>query len=888
MSQVKHVYFFGDGKADGTAAMKKLLGGKGANLAEMTNLGIPVPPGFTITTDVCRYYYDNNKTYPSDLDDQIKEALGKVEKVMSMNFGDQENPLLVSVRSGAAMSMPGMMETILNVGLNDVTVEGMAKKTGNPRFAYDSYRRLIQMFSDVAMGINIDYFEEVLDKKKEEKGVKLDTDLDADDLKDVIVKYKAIFKREKGMDFPQDPMQQLNIARDAVFGSRNAERAIIYRRIHSISEDEGSTAVNVQTMVFGNMGDDSGTGVAFTRHPGTGENKFFADYLFNAQGEDVVAGVRTPIHVDELKKVMPDVYEQLIGYTNKLEDHYRDMQDIEFTIQQGRLWILQTRRGKRTAAAEVRIAVDMAEEGMITKDKAIGRTSAEKIEQLLHPMIGSKKGLKMIGKGLPAGPGAAVGKAVFTAGRAEELAKQGEKVILVRTFTSPEDVGGMHASQGILTGTGGMTSHAAIVGRDMGKCCVVGCSDIKVDEAGKKFTAKDGVVVNELDVISLDGHVGDVMLGEAPLVEATMSGHFGKFMEWVDEIRTLGVRTNTDTPAGAVRARNFGAEGIGLCRTEHMFFEADRITPMREMIIADTEEGRRKALAKLLPMQRKDFIEIFEAMEGYPVIIRTLDPPLHEFLPHTPEEIDEMAREIDVHPANLQKKIDALHESNPMLGHRGCRLGIAYPEITEMQARAIFEAAAEVIKKGKKILPEVMIPLVGHVTELKLQRDITDRVAKEVMEETGVKFEYLVGTMIELPRACVTADKIADKAQFFSFGTNDLTQTTFGMSRDDAQAKFLPFYLGNGVLETDPFVSIDEDGVGALIKLATEKGRQTNPELEVGICGEHGGDPSSIDFCHRAGLDYVSCSPFRVPIARLAAAHAKLREEGKEVASERG
>jgi len=882
MSNVKHVYFFGAGKAEGSADMKRLLGGKGANLAEMTNIGIPVPPGFTITTDVCRYYYNNNKTYPPDLDDQIKEALAKVEEIMGMKFGDPKDPLLVSVRSGAAESMPGMMETILNVGLNDETVEGLAQKTQNPRFAYDSYRRLIQMYSDVALGINIDFFENALEEKKKEKGVKLDNELDADALKELVKTYKEIVRRERGMDFPSDPMEQLYIARDAVFNSRDAERAITYRRINKISDDEGSTAVNVQTMIFGNMGDDSGTGVAFTRDPNTGEKKFFADFLFNAQGEDVVAGVRTPLHVDELAKAMPDIYKELLEYADKLEKHYKDMQDIEFTIQQGRLWILQTRRGKRTAAAEVKIAVDMVKEKMIDKETAVSRVMPERIDQLLHPMVDPKAEAKVIGKGLPAGPGAAVGKAVFTAARAEELAKKGEKVVLVRTFTSPEDVGGMHVSQGILTSTGGMTSHAAIVGRDMGKCCVVGCGDIKVDEAGKQFIAGD-IVVKEGDIISLDGNTGKVMLGEVNLIEPSMSGDFGTLMQWVDEIRKLGVRTNTDTPVGARRAREFGAEGIGLCRTEHMFFEADRITPMREMILADDEAGRRKALEKLLPMQRNDFIEIFEAMEGYPVIIRTLDPPLHEFLPHTPEEVDALAREINVHPANLQKKIDALHEANPMLGHRGCRLGITYPEITEMQARAIMEAAVEVTKRGKKVIPEIMIPLVGFVSELKAQKDLVDKVAKEVMEKAGVTIKYMVGTMIELPRAAITADEIAQQAEFFSFGTNDLTQTALGVSRDDAQGTFLRFYADNGIIDFDPFMTIDEKGVGELIKIAVERGRKTKPDLEVGICGEHGGDPNTVDFCHRVGLDYVSCSPFRVPIARLAAAHAELRSRGISV-----
>jgi pyruvate,orthophosphate dikinase len=882
MSNVKHVYFFGAGKADGKAEMKKLLGGKGANLAEMVNIGLPVPPGFTITTDVCRYYYDNGKKYPADLEDQIVEALHKVEEAMGRKFGDSKKPLLISVRSGAAESMPGMMETILNVGLNDETVEGLAIETNNPRFAYDSYRRLIQMYSDVALGINNDFFEHALEEIKKQKGVKLDTELDADDLKALVKTYKEIVRREKGMDFPKDPMEQLRIARDAVFGSRESERAIIYRRINRISDDEGSTAVNIQTMVFGNMGNDSGTGVAFTRDPNSGEKKFFADYLFNAQGEDVVAGVRTPLHVEELEKATPDIYKQLLGYANKLEDHYREMQDIEFTIQQGKLWILQTRRGKRTAMAEVKIAVDMVKEDRIDKETAVARVMPERVDQLLHPMVDPKAKANVIGKGLPAGPGAAVGKVVFSAARAEEMADQGEKVILVRTFTSPEDVGGMHVSQGILTATGGMTSHAAIVGRDMGKCCVVGCNEIVVNEAAKQFTVGD-LVVNEGDIISLDGYTGKVMLGEVPLIEPTMSGDFGTFMEWVDEIRKLGVRTNTDTPVGARRARAFGAEGIGLCRTEHMFFEAERITPMRQMILAKDKEGRKEALANLLPMQRNDFIEIFEAMEGFPVIIRTLDPPLHEFLPHTPEEVDELAMELDVHTGNLQKKIDSLHESNPMLGHRGCRLGITYPEITEMQARAIFEATVEVMKRGKKVLPEVMIPLVGNVNELKMQKDLTDKVAKEVMEETGVEFEYLVGTMIELPRAAVTADEIAQQAEFFSFGTNDLTQTALGVSRDDAQGTFLKYYIEHGILDLDPFMTIDEKGVGELIKIAVEKGRKTRPDIEVGICGEHGGDPATIDFCHRAGLDYVSCSPFRVPVAKLAAAHAQLRSMGKIV-----
>ena len=877
MSQSKYVYFFGGGKAEGAAEMRSLLGGKGANLAEMTNLGVPVPPGFTISTEVCKLYYENNRQYPDGLDEQIDENLRKLEDAMGVKFADPENPLLVSLRSGAAVSMPGMMDTILNLGLNDETVQGLIAKSNNERFAYDAYRRFVQMFGSVVLRVDHNEFEHLLEAKKEAKGVKLDTELDANELRQLVSKYKETIKRETGEDFPEEPRQQLNMARDAVFESSNNERATIYRRLNGISEELGQTAVNVQAMVFGNMGEDSGTGVAFTRNPSTGENLFYGEFLMNAQGEDVVAGIRTPQPVEELHKVKPEAYEQLVEIGKRLESHYREMQDVEFTIQEERLFMLQTRSGKRTGHAAVRIAVEMAEEGLIDKDTAVTRVPPNDLDQLLHLMIDPNATVNTIAKGLPASPGAAVGKVVFTAARAEELAGKGEKVILVRTETSPEDIGGMHVAEGILTARGGMTSHAAVVARGMGKCCVAGCGDLTVSEDTKVFLA-GGRRYEEGDFITLNGSTGEVIDGVVDLIEPELSSHFGTLMEWADEFRTLGVRTNADTPGDSKIARGFGAEGIGLCRTEHMFFEGERIDAMREMILAEDEDGRKRALAKLLPYQREDFIGIFEAMDGYPVTIRTLDPPLHEFLPHTDEEINALAEKIGISAEVLHERTEALKEFNPMLGHRGCRLGIAYPEITEMQARAIFEAAIEATKRGIKVIPEIMIPLVGHVNELALQRKIVVETAEKVFEETGSQIEYLVGTMIELPRAALTADEIAREADFFSFGTNDLTQTTFGMSRDDA-GNFLGMYVDEHILEHDPFQVLDRSGVGQLIQIGTEKGRRTRPELKVGICGEHGGEPSSVEFCHTVGLDYVSCSPFRVPIARLAAAQAAIKDE---------
>ena len=890
-TKTKYVYFFGDGKAEGAAKMKNLLGGKGANLAEMANLGIPVPAGFSITTEVCTYYYDHGQKFPPELKKEVETALKGVEKSMGAKFGDAKNPLLVSVRSGARISMPGMMDTVLNIGLNDKTIQGLIAKTGNERFAYDSYRRFVNMYADVVMGVkpktdkDHDPFEEIMDEVKAKRKVKLDTELTTEDLKELVVKFKALVKKTLGVPFPEEPLDQLWGGIQAVFGSWNIPRAIAYRQIHGIPEDWG-TATNVQAMVFGNMGDDSATGVAFTRDPATGENYFYGEYLTNAQGEDVVAGIRTPQPINRAKKVakgvktledeMPNIYKQLVGIRNKLEKHYKEMQDIEFTIQQGRLWMLQTRTGKRTAAAAIRIAVDMVGEKLIDKKTAIMRVTPEQLDQLLHPMLDPKAEKKKIAKGLPASPGAAVGQVVFSAAEAEQWVAEGKKVILVRVETSPEDIKGMNAAEGILTSRGGMTSHAAVVARGMGKCCVAGCSDITVTYAKEQFSA-GSVVVKRGDWISLDGSKGEIYLGQVPKVEPKLTGDFGTFMKWVDEFRKLGVRTNADTPHDAGVARAFGAEGIGLTRTEHMFFEGDRIVAVREMILADDVEGRKKALAKILPMQREDFVGIFRAMAGLPVTIRTLDPPLHEFLPHTKAEIKEVAEQLGVKPATLEQKVAALTEANPMLGHRGCRLGIAYPEITEMQARAIFEAACVVTKEGKRVFPEVMIPLVGHVNELKLQKAIVDQVAGEVMTAYGVKIKYLVGTMIELPRAALTADQIATEAQFFSFGTNDLTQTTFGLSRDDA-GRFLPMYVEQGILPADPFVSMDEEGVGALVEMGVKKGRSTRKDLKVGICGEHGGDPASVKLCHKIGLNYVSCSPFRVPIARLAAAQAALEK----------
>jgi pyruvate,orthophosphate dikinase len=894
MAAPKYVYFFGQGKAEGNAKMRDLLGGKGAGLAEMTNIGIPVPPGFTITTEVCKLYYENDRQYPEGLKEQVEENLRKVEEAMEAKFGDPENPLLVSVRSGAPISMPGMMDTVLNLGLNDETVQGLIKKSGNPRFAYDAYRRFIQMFGNVVLGVPHAKFEELMDQKKEERGVQLDTELEAEDWRELVVKFKQLIKDEMGQDFPEDPQEQLWMAINAVFDSWNNERAIIYRRIHEIPDDLG-TAVNVQTMVFGNMGDDCGTGVAFTRNPSTGEKKVMGEFLINAQGEDVVAGIRTPLPIDELEEIMPEVYKQLMEVCEILEHHYKDMQDIEFTIQSGRLYLLQTRTGKRTGPAAIKIAVDMVKEGLIDRETAILRVDPTAIDQLLHPMIDPDAEVEVIAKGLPASPGAAVGRVVFEAKEAEEWAERGEKVLLVRPETSPEDIGGMHAAQGILTSRGGMTSHAAVVARGMGKPCVAGAGEILVDEGAGVFRVGD-IVVKEGDYITINGSTGEVILGKAPLVEPQISGDFELLMEWADEFRRLGVRTNADTPKDAQVARDYGAEGIGLCRTEHMFFEGERINAMREMIMAKDAEGRREALAKLLPYQREDFIGIFEVMDGLPVIIRTLDPPLHEFLPKREELLGQIAElkfeiansstlsDMDEKLAKLREleeileAVERLHEFNPMLGFRGCRLGVFYPEVTEMQARAIFEAAAEVSKRGIKVIPEVMIPLVGNVKELQMQKEIVDKVAEEVMRETGVKLDYMVGTMIEVPRAALTADEIAEVADFFSFGTNDLTQMGLGMSRDDA-GKFLGFYVENGIYDRDPFQSLDQVGVGQLVDIGVKKGRSTKPDLEIGICGEHGGDPDSIEFCHKVGMDYVSCSPYRVPIARLAAAQAAIKEK---------
>ncbi len=890
MGTKKYVYLFGGGTADGHAGLKNLLGGKGANLAEMARIGIPVPAGFTITTEVCTYYYDYGKTYPKELEEQVKKGIEFVEKVMGAKFADPENPLLVSVRSGARVSMPGMMDTVLNLGLNDETVEGLIKKTNNPRFGYDSYRRFIQMYANVVKGLDSEVMESVLEKMKEEKGAKTDTDLTAEDLKELVEKFKVIYKEHFGEEFPFDPWEQLWGAIGAVFGSWMNQRAIVYRRLHGIPEDWG-TAVNIVAMVYGNMGEDSATGVAFTRDPSTGEKQFYGEWLKNAQGEDVVAGIRTPQPLNEytrkitnsnlptLEEEMPEVYKELVECFEKLERHYRDMQDMEFTIQQKKLWFLQTRTGKRTAAAAVKIAVDMVKEGLISKEEAVLRIEPSQLDQLLHPMFDpkAKKQAKIIAKGLNASPGAAVGKVVFTADDAVKWAKNGEKVILVRIETSPEDIEGMHMAQGILTARGGMTSHAAVVARGMGKCCVAGCGDIVVNYEKKEFVVKEkGVTVKEGDYISIDGSTGEVMLGEVPTIEPDLSGNFGKIMEWADEFRLLGVRTNADTPEDAKRARKFGAEGIGLCRTEHMFFAEERILAVRQMIVAETQEEREKALEKILPMQKEDFIGIFKAMEGLPVTIRLLDPPLHEFVPHEDEQIKELAQSLGISFDTLKAKIESLKEFNPMLGHRGCRLGITYPEITRMQARAIMEAACELTKQGIKVLPEIMVPLVGNVKEFIDQKKIIVEVAEEVQKKYGVAVDYKVGTMIEVPRAALTADEVAKEAEFFSFGTNDLTQMTMGFSRDDA-GKFLPLYVEKGFYANDPFQSLDIEGVGQLVEMGIRKGRSTREDLKVGICGEHGGDPKTIDFCFKVGMNYVSCSPFRVPIARLAAAHASIK-----------
>jgi pyruvate,orthophosphate dikinase len=874
----KYVFFFGKGRAEGRAEQKNLLGGKGANLHEMTRLRIPVPAGFTISTEVCIHYTQNRKRYPTGMWRQVEEHLKRVERAMGAKFGDPKNPLLVSVRSGARVSMPGMMDTVLNLGLNDQTLPGLIARSKNERFAYDSYRRFIQMFGDVVLGIEKQAFERLLEAQKHAKKVKLDTDLAAADLKQLVALFKRVVKDKTGKEFPQDVKEQLRLAVSAVFESWDNPRAITYRRLHNIPGDWG-TAVNVQSMVFGNMGDNSGTGVAFTRDPGTGERRFFGEYLMNAQGEDVVAGIRTPQPISQLKKGLPRVYAELERIYKRLEKHYREMLDIEFTIQDNRLFMLQCRVGKRTAAAAVKIAVDMVKERLIDQKLAVLRVEPGQLDQLLHPRVDPTAKMQKIAKGLPASPGAAVGKVVFTAAEAEAAAAKGERVILVRTETSPEDIGGMHAAQGILTARGGMTSHAAVVARGMGKPCVAGSTDITVYEEHGYFFAKD-LKVQRGDALTLDGSTGEVMLGEVKLIQPELSGDFATLMTWADKYRTLGVRTNADTPKDAQVTRRFGAGGIGLCRTEHMFFEGDRIDAVREMILAEDVEGRKRALAKLLPIQKADFKAILDTMGDLPVTVRTLDPPLHEFLPKTDAEIQDLARKVNIPAERLKAKVDAMHEFNPMLGYRGCRLGIEYPEITEMQAQALFEAACELKKQGKNPYPEVMIPLVTTLRELQIQQAIVERVAQETMKKMGVKVRYMLGTMIEVPRACVVADEIAKVAQFFSFGTNDLTQTALALSRDDA-GKFLPLYVERGIYSEDPFVSIDQPGVGYLMRMAVAKGRATRKDLEIGICGEHGGDPRSVVFCHEIGLDYVSCSPYRVPIAKLAAAHAALKGQVK-------
>ncbi|XHB98614.1 pyruvate, phosphate dikinase [Nitratireductor sp. ac15] len=884
----KWVYVFGDGRAEGSAGDKNLLGGKGANLAEMCSLGLPVPPGFTITTELCSHYYANGRTYPDELKTQVEAALQEVGRVAGRRFGDPRQPLLVSVRSGARASMPGMMDTVLNLGLNDATVEAIAAEAGDARFAYDSYRRFIQMYCNVVLGLDHDVFEEILEEEKARLGYEVDTEFSAGDWQNVIVLYKGRIETELGAPFPQDPHEQLWGAVGAVFSSWMNPRAVTYRRLHDIPESWG-TAVNVQAMVFGNRGEDSATGVAFTRDPSTGEKALYGEFLVNAQGEDVVAGIRTPQNITEaarlaagsdkpsLEKLMPEAFAAFIQIADTLERHYRDMQDLEFTIERGKLWMLQTRSGKRTASAALKVAVDMANEGLITKEEAVARIDAASLDQLLHPTIDPSAPRDIIGMGLPASPGAATGEIVFSSEAAEEAKAEGRRVILVRVETSPEDIHGMHAAEGILTTRGGMTSHAAVVARGMGKPCVSGAGSLRVDHKKGVLLAM-GQTFKAGDVITIDGATGQVLKGSVPMLQPELSGDFSTIMGWADEVRRMRVRANAETPADARTARSFGAEGIGLCRTEHMFFDDGRILAMREMILADSETDRRAALAKLLPMQRSDFIELFEVMAGLPVTIRLLDPPLHEFLPKTEEEIAEVAEAMGVSADRLRQRTEALHEFNPMLGHRGCRLAISYPEIAEMQARAIFEAAADAAEKaGKPVVPEIMVPLVGISAELTFVKDRIDAVAKTVMGERGVTFDYLVGTMIELPRAALRAGEIAASAEFFSFGTNDLTQTTFGISRDDA-ASFLETYRTRGIIEQDPFVSLDVDGVGELVRIASAKGREARSEIKLGICGEHGGDPASIRFCESVGLDYVSCSPFRVPIARLAAAQAAISE----------
>ncbi len=875
---MKYVYMFSEGNKD----MKNLLGGKGANLAEMTSIGLPVPRGFTVTTEACTNYYESGKKISEDIKNEIFDKLSELEKITGKKIGDINNPLLVSVRSGARASMPGMMDTVLNLGLNDEVCINFAKETNNKRFVYDSYRRFIMMFADVVKGYSKSSFERVLDKYKEDKGVKYDTDLDENDMYDIAMKFKSIYKELSNNDFPQDPKEQLIEAVTAVFRSWNNERAIYYRRMNDIPSSWG-TAVNVQEMVYGNKGDDCGTGVAFTRNPATGEKKLYGEYLMNAQGEDVVAGVRTPKSIDTLKEVLPDAYNEFVKTCEILESHYRDMQDMEFTIENGKLFMLQTRNGKRTGSAAIKIAVDLYNEGMISKEEALLKVEPKQLDQLLHPTFDSEvlKSVTPIATGLAASPGAACGKIYFTAADATKHAKDGEDVILVRLETSPEDIEGMNLARGVLTIRGGMTSHAAVVARGMGRCCVSGCGELTVNEDNKTLTTSEGVVFKEGDYISIDGSTGKVYGTQVKTVEPEISGDFETFMSWADEVRKLEVRTNADTKRDAHQAVKFGAEGIGLCRTEHMFFEKDRIFAIREMIVSDTKEQRQKALAKLLPMQRGDFEELFKEMNGYPVTIRFLDPPLHEFVPHTEEEIKDLAKDLGVTFEELKTKIDSLHEFNPMMGHRGCRLSITFPEIAVMQTRAVIEAAINVEKSGIKVKPEIMIPLVGDPKELKYVKNIVVETIEKVFKEQHYKVEYMIGTMIEIPRAALLADEIAEDAEFFSFGTNDLTQMTYGFSRDDA-GKFLNDYYEKQIFESDPFARVDTKGVGQLIEIAVEKGKKTRPNIELGICGEHGGDPSSVEFCHNVGLTYVSCSPFRVPIARLAAAQAAIKAKNNK------
>lgn len=898
----RYVYTFGGGKAEGSAAMTALLGGKGANLAEMAGLGLPVPPGFTITTEVCTCYYDHKGHYPLDLKRQVREGLSRIETIMGRTFGGPDDPLLLSVRSGARVSMPGMMDTVLNLGLNDETVQGLAKQSGSLRFAYDCYRRFVQMYGDVVLGLKpeskfeIDPFEQILEQRKHARGVKLDTELADEDLRDLVSEFKALIRTRLGFPFPEDPEEQLWGAIGAVFRSWNNARAITYRKLYNIPGEWG-TAVTVQAMVFGNLGEDCATGVVFTRNPSTGAKELYGEFLINAQGEDVVAGIRTPQEITlagsqrwavqqqvseeerrkthlSLQELLPTRFDHLEEVARRLEAHYREMQDIEFTIERRQLWMLQTRAGKRAAAAAVKIAVDMVHEGLIDEKTAVLRVDPGQLDQLLHPRLDPSAPRDFLARGLPASPGAASGEVVFSADEAEAAARGGEKVILVRVETSPEDIHGMSVAQGILTARGGMTSHAALVGRGMGKCCVVGCGDIEIDYARRSFTV-NGRTVHQGDTITLDGSSGEVFWGQVPTIEPQLSEEFSQLMAWVDALRVLRVRANADTPYDAQVARDFGAEGIGLCRTEHMFFAGERIDAVREMILAEDEEGRRRALSKILPMQKADFCAILRVMAGLPVTVRFLDPPLHEFLPHTDAEVTELAVKIGVDPKRLKARRDALHEVNPMLGHRGCRLGITFPEIYETQTRALMEATCELAKEGVPVIPEIMIPLVGYAQELKVLRERVDRVCQEVCAAYGVEVPYTVGTMIEVPRAALTADAIARVADFFSFGTNDLTQMTLGLSRDDV-GKFLPAYVEQGILPVDPFATLDQQGVGSLIHLAVEKGRAAHPHLKVGICGEHGGEPESVKFCHWAGLDYVSCSPYRIPIARLAAAHAAL------------